>query len=61
VSAPVAARLITVSFNAPCLTCDARVHAGEQAWWIPQVGCWHEDCKPPRNLATYIKDLPPAR
>jgi len=49
-------RQITVAYAATCLTCEERVELGEPAWWVSDVGIWHLDCAPPRNLATYSKE-----
>jgi hypothetical protein len=50
------ARRITSQYPGSCLTCEEPYSAGDEVEWCPGVGCWHPDCDPPRNLATYVKD-----
>lgn len=48
--------LITVEHAALCLSCEETVHFGEPAYWVREVGIWHEQCPQPLNLAAYIKE-----
>lgn len=50
------ARLIQARYDGACLTCEGSYAIGDKVHWVRAVGCWHEDCDPPRNLATYIRD-----
>lgn len=49
------ARLIEAKYPGSCLTCEERIEAGTNAYWVPGVGMWHEDCDVPRNLQQYVK------
>lgn len=50
-----AATQIIAQYPGTCLTCEEPYAAGDTVNWQRGAGCWHTDCLPPLNLATYVK------
>lgn len=55
-SAEPQARSIVTQYDSVCMSCEEPMPVGTQAWWVKDVGIWHSDCPPPKNLARYVKD-----
>ena len=48
---------ITVDEESVCLPCEETVEVGTTAWWVEQIGVWHDSCDEPRNIQHYIREV----